>query len=295
MSTNELQKYIFEILGNNFDRELSFQIDNPSERYFWYRKRKQVANLIKKNIALFSNLDKSEQEYLFVDVGCGEGLDLFLLRDMFEKLGINNYKFLGLEGFPLSHEIAKAKKQYLAKSNIDFELVELTQGLSLESGSVDVIYCSEVVEHLINPENLLNEFRRVLKPGGYLILSTPNEPNLFQKAFWLSSAKENLKLVVENRINNPKKKAKVGSQEVLIYGHVSCRPATQWDKALRAIDFDLVDYRRGALIYGGREFENWEFFLGFRLLLEGILDLLPKALTRSISDQMITLYKLKDK
>ncbi len=294
MSQNELQKYIFEILGKNFDRELSFQIDNPSERYFWYRKRKQVANLIKKNIALFSNPDNNEQEYLFVDVGCGEGLDIFLLRDLFEKLQINNYRFLGLDGFALSYEIAKAKKEYFGKPNIDFALVDLTQKLALENDSVDVIYCSEVVEHLITPENLLNEFRRVLKSGGYLILTTPNEPNLLQKAFWVSSAKEKVKLVVKNRINNPIK-VTIEEKELCLYDHISCRKANQWDKTLSSIGFDLVDYRRGALIYGARDFENWDFVLGFRFLLEGILDLLPKLLTRQISDQMITLYKLKDK
>jgi len=295
MSQNELQKYIIEILSKNFAGELSFQTGNPSEQYFWYRKRKQVADLIKKNITLFrNNFHNNGQDRLFVDIGCGEGLDLFLLRDLFEQLQINNYKFLGLEGFPLSYEIAKAKNQYLGKSNIDFALADLTESLPIEDDSVDVIYCSEVVEHMVAPENIFNEFRRVLKPRGFLILTTPNEPNILQKSFWLPNAAKKVKLAKENTINNPRK-VKIGQKDVFLYGHISCRKAAEWDSTLDAMDFNLVDYRRGALVYGGRVIESSEFVLGFRLICEGILDFLPRSLTRQISDEMITLYKLGDK
>jgi 2-polyprenyl-3-methyl-5-hydroxy-6-metoxy-1,4-benzoquinol methylase len=43
----------------------------------------------------------------------------------------------------------------------------------------DVVLCSEVIEHMTSPEILAGEMARVLKPGGLLVLSTPNS------AFWL--------------------------------------------------------------------------------------------------------------
>lgn len=45
---------------------------------------------------------------------------------------------------------------------------------AIKENSLDIIYCSEVVEHLPDPEQLLANFFGWLKPGGVLIMSTPN-------------------------------------------------------------------------------------------------------------------------
>lgn len=51
--------------------------------------------------------------------------------------------------------------------------------LPLNSASVDTVLFTEVIEHLIsNPRLILNEINRVLKPGGSLIITTPNIKNL---------------------------------------------------------------------------------------------------------------------
>lgn len=59
----------------------------------------------------------------------------------------------------------------------DIEFVKLNIDLGV-SGSIDKVFdavcCLEVIEHVENPWNLLREVYAVLKPGGYLILSTPN-------------------------------------------------------------------------------------------------------------------------
>jgi len=38
----------------------------------------------------------------------------------------------------------------------------------------DVVVCTETMEHLLNPSKGLTEMNRVLKSGGFLIISTPN-------------------------------------------------------------------------------------------------------------------------
>jgi len=49
-----------------------------------------------------------------------------------------------------------------------------TKPLPAESDSIDFITCFETIEHLYNTDHLLSEINRILKTGGYLVLSTPN-------------------------------------------------------------------------------------------------------------------------
>jgi SAM-dependent methyltransferase len=49
--------------------------------------------------------------------------------------------------------------------------------LPLEPGSFDVVLCGDVVEHLRDPVAALRRLRPLLKPGGRVVLSTPNVAN----------------------------------------------------------------------------------------------------------------------
>jgi SAM-dependent methyltransferase len=47
----------------------------------------------------------------------------------------------------------------------------------VEDGSVELCLCDSVLEHVREPETFFGECRRVIKPGGYLCLRTPNALN----------------------------------------------------------------------------------------------------------------------
>jgi SAM-dependent methyltransferase len=52
--------------------------------------------------------------------------------------------------------------------------VDANQRLPFEDGTFDLVWCSEVIEHLNDPAFSLGELRRVTKRGGLLVLTTPN-------------------------------------------------------------------------------------------------------------------------
>lgn len=50
--------------------------------------------------------------------------------------------------------------------------------LGVRSRSADVVTCFEVLEHLDHPDEAIGEFARIVKPGGTLLLSVPNDEGL---------------------------------------------------------------------------------------------------------------------
>ena len=65
------------------------------------------------------------------------------------------------------------KDTWVDKLDIPFKPVDVLEPFPFESDVFDLIYCSSVIEHVANPDNLLKESWRVLKPGGVLFLSFP--------------------------------------------------------------------------------------------------------------------------
>jgi len=51
---------------------------------------------------------------------------------------------------------------------------DVTEGLPFPDASFECVIAGEIIEHVPNPDALLREIRRVLIPGGTLVLSTPN-------------------------------------------------------------------------------------------------------------------------
>jgi 2-polyprenyl-3-methyl-5-hydroxy-6-metoxy-1,4-benzoquinol methylase len=63
-------------------------------------------------------------------------------------------------------------------AGIDWMGADLNLPLAVPEASFDTIVCIEVIEHLENPRAVFREFHRVLRPGGAVILTTPNQESL---------------------------------------------------------------------------------------------------------------------
>lgn len=69
---------------------------------------------------------------------------------------------------------------------IPFINANLNQDFPAElADSFDGITAIEIIEHLENPRHFLRQCFSILKPGGYLILTTPNIDNAFSRATWV--------------------------------------------------------------------------------------------------------------
>lgn len=72
-------------------------------------------------------------------------------------------------------------------------VVDANKKLPFADTSFDLIWCSEVIEHLAAPVFTVNEFRRILKPGGKMVLTTPNSYFWLMKPFhWVGLSPKKL-------------------------------------------------------------------------------------------------------
>lgn len=71
--------------------------------------------------------------------------------------------------------VARARERH---PELQFRLVPIEGPLPFEDASFDLVWASEVIEHVADTARWLSEVRRVLKPGGRLLLTTPSHGRL---------------------------------------------------------------------------------------------------------------------
>jgi SAM-dependent methyltransferase len=110
-----------------------------------------------------------------VDVGCGEGTWTAMAAAGAKRAGID-ITILGLDWSVSALNQARGHGLEVMRGSVEHP------GLPLGSASVDVIIISELIEHLVDTDTVLSEARRVLVPGGSLLLSTPNLAAWYNRA-----------------------------------------------------------------------------------------------------------------
>lgn len=100
-----------------------------------------------------------------LDAACGEGYGSWLLAGAAaDVIGID------VDAAAIGHAVTR----YAVQPNLRY-LQASCAALPLATGSVDLIISFETIEHLEAQEAMLSEFRRVLAPGGALVISSPNK------------------------------------------------------------------------------------------------------------------------
>lgn len=100
------------------------------------------------------------------EIGCGEGFSTARLRKLLpERVALEASEYV-------ARQIPFAKKLNPGMRIIEESAYELKR----KDGSLELAFLLEVLEHLDYPDKALAELKRVVAPGGYLILGVPREP-----------------------------------------------------------------------------------------------------------------------
>lgn len=98
-----------------------------------------------------------------LDVGCGDGT---FAAEIKQTVG---------DGEVYGIDISDADVALARKRGVDARVADVDSGrLPFEAATFDLVYAGEVIEHLYDPDHLLDEVARLLTPGGVVILDTPN-------------------------------------------------------------------------------------------------------------------------
>ncbi len=98
----------------------------------------------------------------FLDIGCG---DMSLVRFLPSNLWYNAID-ISLSEFHLKRVLNKREKINVALAS--------AASIPLDSASISLAVSTEVLEHIPDIDKALSEIYRILKPGGILIISIPN-------------------------------------------------------------------------------------------------------------------------
>jgi glycosyltransferase involved in cell wall biosynthesis/ubiquinone/menaquinone biosynthesis C-methylase UbiE len=105
-----------------------------------------------------------------LDAACGLGYGAYVLHARSMAL-----RTMGIDSSAFAVDYARANFGATSPKLL-YELGNLPERLaSLADNSIDVVVSFETLEHVVDPEKLLREFVRLLKPAGRLLMSIPND------------------------------------------------------------------------------------------------------------------------
>ena len=111
--------------------------------------------------------ERHPERGVLVDVGCGLGRLHAAMGDTFERyIGVDALRY---DGYP-------------AGPTVDFRRVDLDSArIDLPDGCADIVCSLETIEHVENERALMRELVRLARPGGLVVVTTPNQISILSK------------------------------------------------------------------------------------------------------------------
>lgn len=135
-------------------------------------RRNKVKNWLNEELAFLDTLPGGR----LLDVGCGLGALFSAVGDQWEMYGVERSAFC----------VDHIRERYPDVTVYNEDL----SAIGFDDGFFDAIELSHVIEHVRDPIPLMRELHRILKPGGWLLIGTPNMAGFVARRF-----KENFRLL----------------------------------------------------------------------------------------------------
>jgi 2-polyprenyl-6-hydroxyphenyl methylase/3-demethylubiquinone-9 3-methyltransferase len=154
MTKEKLDELHLNIPGDYYDYSMEF---NPVKKYFHEIRFQVITNMV------------ANAKGKLLDIGCAGGT-------FTNELSRNtDAKITAIDISPQAIEYARERYPH-----IDFQVHDASFNLPFADHSFDTVTMLETLEHVLNPVEILQDIKRVLKPKGEIIVLVPSENWYFQ-------------------------------------------------------------------------------------------------------------------
>ena len=144
-----------EFVAHTSPMRSHYNSSNPLERWVWRQKKRKIQAFLEE-IKIRS----------IVDLGCGDG-GLIEIID-------STIFYTGIDISPTQLSFTKNYIKTIGRKNAVVKEGDVTV-LDFSDSEFDAALACDIVEHVLSPEKLFKEIKRIVKKDGYIIFGIPNE------------------------------------------------------------------------------------------------------------------------
>ena len=150
----------------NFDKEELAKFDDLAAR--WWDKDSEFKPLHDINPLRLNYIDQHAglDRKKVVDIGCGGGI-------LSESMALRGATVKGIDLATAGLSVAKLHAQQ-TDADVEYEKISAEALAEREPASYDVVTCLEMLEHVPQPDKIIEACAKLVKPGGDLFFSTIN-------------------------------------------------------------------------------------------------------------------------
>jgi len=150
----------------NFDKEELAKFDELAAR--WWDKDSEFKPLHDINPLRLNYIDEKAglDTKKVVDIGCGGGI-------LSESMALRGAQVKGIDLATAGLSVAKLHAQQ-SDANVEYEEISAEALAEREPASYDIVTCLEMLEHVPQPDKIIEACAKLVKPGGDLFFSTIN-------------------------------------------------------------------------------------------------------------------------
>jgi SAM-dependent methyltransferase len=195
-----------------------YESRNPTRRWLHCTRRDWIAGRMTRLAA--------DGRRAVLEVGPGSGVYVPLLARLFERVTVTDV-----------HDAYLDAARLLAANHPNVAVVQDDiRRSALPAASFDVVLCTEVIEHVVESRAALAGMRRLLRPGGVLVLSTPQRYSPLEVCSRIAFLPGVIDVV-----------RRVYREPILPTGHVNLMTAVEARRQLREAGFEIRESHKSGL------------------------------------------------